>query len=170
MPYFLVKHRAGAYINDVYYHEDEIVELPAGEDPMWGQKCDKDGNPIENYNEKLARANGLNEHLAKSIEAGADTKKLEDENAKLRAELEAMKAAQTSEGASGSSETDSDPLEGVSEETVKAVDEAVKLLEDGQADQWTTRGEPKLEIIRDITGIEVTRAQLDAINPRRKAA
>ena len=194
MALYKVKIEQGAFINDTLFREGEIVELAEGLDPMWGVKCKEDGTELEDMSAKIRARSKLNEHLAKSIEgdAGKATRALAKENAELKLSLEslqdqvskltevitAQQAGQPGgpdpvkedggEGDAKGKGKDTPPAPELTEEVKAQVDEAVQLLEDANDDQWTSRGEPKLDVLKDLTGLDLSRADVDAANPRRR--
>jgi hypothetical protein len=48
--------------------------------------------------------------------------------------------------------------------------EAVASLDDANADHWIDSGKPKLEVLKELTGADVTRAEVDALKRVRKTA
>ena len=168
---------------------DEVVDLPDGIDPNWGVKCDKDGNELENMSEKMLNRAKMNEQLAKAIEGKDSTKAtqaLARENAELKVAMQSMQEqisnltnlvtqGAISPGENPDTPPAADEGEGAGkpelDDSVKSqIDETVKMLEDDNNDHWTARGEPKLDVIKDLTGLDLSRADVDSVNPRRRAA
>lgn len=179
MAFFKVKIQQGAFINDTLYREDEVVELPEGQDPNWGVRCTADGQELESMSEKVLNRSKMNEHLAKAIE-GKDTSKITQELAKENAELKVTVANMSEQlakltelitaqqGAAAPDGGENPPKPGLDEASAKQVDETVKMLEDSNNDHWTARGEPRLDLIKEMTGLDVSRADVDAVNDRRR--
>ena len=164
MPYFKVKIAAGAFINNVFYRQDEIVELPKGSNPNWGALCTADGVELENYNKKRVLNDNLSEHLAKTIEGDSnkEVKNLAKENAELKNTITLIQEQLAD--MKGSSPVTEEAI--ITEDVVQQVKESVDLLEDDNDDQWTGAGLPKVDVIREITGLEVNRKDIEKANPR----
>lgn len=190
MPLYKVKTDKGAFIDNTLYEFDEIVELPEGVNPNWGVKCKADGTELESMSDKILNQTKMQEQLAKTIEGSESkqTQALAKENASLKGDVEVLKkqiadlqAAQAEsakpdpngghkveDDAPEPSTEDTPPLETISEDQAQQLKEAVDMLEDANDEQWTARNEPKLDVIKDLTGIEISRAELDNINDRRR--
>lgn len=182
--YYKVKIESGAFINDCLYRKDEVVSLPEGTEPNWGVKCTPEGVELESMSEKILNKAKMQEQLAKSVEgkdSTAATKALAKENAELKmslnslqdqvAKLTELMSAQlsTATTAPATPVEPTDPVIEVPSDIKHSIDEAVKLLEDGEDDQWTNRGEPRLDLLKEMTGLDVlTRADVDAVNARRR--
>lgn len=174
MGLFKVKIEQGAFIDDVLYRMDEIVELKEGLDPLWGVKCDINGNELEDHSAKIRKSMRIGEHLAKSIES--DNKamaSLARENAELTIAMANMQEqiAKLTESM-GTHQTGTMTVEPVlppmDKQIKEQVAEAVNLLEDSNDAHWTTKGEPKLDELKSITGLELSRADVDSANDRRR--
>lgn len=175
MPLYKVMNANGAYIDDIYYAEGEIVELPKGVNPKWGCLCDDEGVELEDFTDKLASQDAILDQLAQAVEKNPADAEVARENAELKkqladmqAKIDGMTTADTTETEEKTEDEDTAPSPELTEQQVATVNEAVLLLEDGNNDHWTARAEPRLDKIAEITGITVSRAQLDKINNRRR--
>lgn len=198
MPYFKVKIEQGAFIGGSLFRPDEVVELPEGENPNWGVRCERDGTELESMSDKVLNRNKMNEQLAKSI--GGDNakamKQLALENAELKqrlANIESMLSTQLAnkvaepevdttpdpEPEDDGDENDNEETDGqgtpdgdgvaVEEVLYKQIAEAVEMLEDGNDEHWTSRGEPQMKVLEDILGTkDFTRADVEKANPRKR--
>ena len=145
--YFKVTHRAGAFQDDIYYPpaqdggdiSQSIVplDLPKGaKPPMWGVECDKDGNEFD---------------------VPAVVESVED---KLSAQLANKIASKAGEPPAAPPAADKE-----TEQRKATILAALELLEHDNKDHWTARNDPSTDAVKAITGLEVTRAELDAIAP-----
>lgn len=148
--YFKVTHRAGAFQNDIYYPpaqdsgdiSQSIVplELPKGSKmPMWGVECDKNGNELGTPSAIESVEDKLSAQLANQIASKAG-------------ELPAAPPA----------------IDKETEQRKATILAALELLEHDNKDHWTARNDPSTDAVKTITGLEVTRAELDAIAPNFK--
>lgn len=152
--YFLVTHKAGAYQNDTYYPPAEeggdltqsIVPLEIDKDakaPNWGIECDRFGRTAE------------------QIEA-EQRESIEDKMATEFANRIAANAGQGTINPPAKTETADDKAAEQRKSTIVA---ALGLLEHDNDDHWTARGEPAVSVVEQVSGLTLTRAEIEAAAP-----
>jgi hypothetical protein len=151
--YFKVLHKAGAYIDDVYYppadqagdvHES-IVPLKGvkeGKEPQWGVECDAHGNEIGAVPE--AAVEKMGDALASQIARNAGMKQLEESATGTVKEVEARK---------------------------QLILDTLSLLDHADDTHWTADGLPNVKVVCEAAGVELSRKEITeaAADFKRKA-
>jgi hypothetical protein len=162
MRYFLVTHKAGAFIDGVHYPPyseetnnvaESLVELDLPETakaPLWGQEVDRLGNPLKHGISfpREAVQDKMADELANKIAAGAGQAPVAPTPADVPvATPDEIKPA------------------GLSDEQKALVKESLALLEHDNKTHWTARGLPNTETVSAIVGFTVERKDINEIAP-----
>lgn len=140
--YFQVRNTSGAFIDNLFYQEGEVVtlDLKKGEKgPLWGIEVDADGNPIGGDNTGVVQ-DKLSDALANKIAGGSSGKKDDDDG-------------------KGSKDV------GLTDTQKEQVKSALELLDHDNKEHWTARGLPNTETVSGLVGFAVERKDINEIAP-----
>jgi hypothetical protein len=170
--YFKVLHKAGAFIEGVFYppvsedgdFADSIVPLELAEGaagPLWGIECDALGNEIgaipdgvkDKMSTELANriANGAGQGSTQVVPPG---------------EPNPLKNSGTPTAAPKSQETEVNLQNKESDTRKQTIVDTLSLLDHTKDEDWTEGGKPKVEVVAAASGLDgLTRAEITEAAP-----
>lgn len=146
--YFKVLHKAGAFIDGVYYPPAEqcpdvteaivaMEDIAKGKEPLWGVECDIHGNEIGEA--PAGVQDKMSDALAKKIAQGA--------------------------GEGGASDAPPATEKKDAEARKQVILDTLSLLDHSDDTHWTGEGLPSVNVVSETAGIQVTRAEIKAAAP-----
>lgn len=166
--YFKVTHKAGAFIDGVFYPPasdttdlaESIVplELKKGDkEPRWGVEVDVHGNEIGTA-QRSARED-LGDALANKIAGNDGNVHVGHRGQNISKPADAQTG---SEGAGAAPTGDKKEAE----ERAATIRETLDLLDHKNDEQWTSAGQPKVDVVEDASGLEnLTRKEIEEAAP-----
>lgn len=151
MPFFKVIYAAGAYLDDFFYQEGEIVEYhptddeiekaKKGEALLWGVEVDAAGNELDESERTIKTGENLpGQRLAQTT--GKETRKVTPPAKKDAGNGEPSKAEKKAQ-----------------------IKEALTLLDGNDDAVWTAGGEPKVDAVSNFLGYPVTSDEIEEASP-----